>query len=398
MGQHIATRIGDFVLDLYQISKLNYFVDLPENGRCFLETKLNTFMSFDRSIWTKTRRIIQYLLSNKSEQHKVSKCLLDINKVRPILPCHIGDYTDFYSSRNHATNVGIMFRGKENALKPNWLHLPVGYHGRASSVVVSNTPIRRPFGQLKKDINDRTVPPNFGACKRLDIELEVGFLYGGASNKLGNPIRISDAYDHIFGMVLMNDWSARDIQKWEYIPLGPFNAKNFCTTISPWIVTMDALKPLNLSLPKQEPQLLPYLCDKDDFIFDVDLSVFIQTKQNKNKQLICSSNSKYLYYSCHQQLAHHTVTVCPFNAGDLLGSGTISGKNKNEFGSLLELSWSGKEPMNLENGETRTFLEDGDKITITGGKKVENGNYIIGFGECNGVILPAHDPTLLGKL
>ena len=196
----------------------------------------------------------------------------------------------------------------------------------------------------------------------------------------------------------MNDWSARDIQKWEYIPLGPFNAKNFATTISPWIVTMDALKPLTLPLPKQEPKLLPYLVDTDDFIFDVDLNVFIQTKKNKNKQLICKSNSKYLYYSCHQQLAHHTVTGCPFNAGDLLGSGTISGKNKNEFGSLLELSWSGKEPMKLENGETRTFLEDGDKITITGGKKVPNGDYVIGFGECKGVILPAHDPNLLGKL
>ena len=200
-SQHIATRIGDFVLDLNQISKLNYFADLPDNGRCFEECKLNAFMSFDRAVWTKTRRIIQYLLSSKSEQNKVSKCLLNINKVRMLMPCHIGDYTDFYSSRNHATNVGIMFRGKENALKPNWLHLPVGYHGRASSVVVSDTPIRRPFGQLKKDINDRTVPPNFGACKRLDIELEVGFLYGGKSNKLGNPIRLSDAYDHIFGMV-----------------------------------------------------------------------------------------------------------------------------------------------------------------------------------------------------
>jgi len=383
---------------LYQLYKLDYFIDLPENGRCFAAPKLNAFMAYDRKTWTKARHIIQYALSNKSEKDRVSKCLMDIDKVRMVLPCQIGDYTDFYSSRNHATNVGIMFRGKENALKPNWVHLPVGYHGRASSVVVSDTPVRRPFGQLKKDINDRTVPPSFGACKRLDIELEVGFLYGGASNKIGNPIRLRDAYDHIFGMVLMNDWSARDIQKWEYIPLGPFNAKNFCTTISPWIVTMDALKPLTMPLPEQQPKLLPYLVDDDDFIFDVDLSVFIQTKKNENKQLICTSNCKYLYYSCHQQLTHHTVTGCPFNAGDLLGSGTISGKDKAEFGSLLELSWNGKEPLKLEKNETRTFLEDGDKITITGAKRVPNTDYMIGFGECTGVILPAHDPTLLGKL
>eukprot|EP00483_Globobulimina_turgida_P001852 UN01854 len=196
-------------------------------------------------------------------------------------------------------------------------------------------------------------------------------------------------------MVLMNDWSARDIQKWEYIPLGPFNAKNFCTTISPWIVTMDALAPLRLSLPKQEPQLLPYLCDKNDFVFDVDLSVYIQTKKQKDKELLCSSNTKHLYYSCHQQLTHHTITGCPFNAGDLLGSGTISGTNKNEYGSLLELSWSGKQPITLNDGNTRTFLQDGDKITITGAKKSKDGNFVIGFGECNGVILPAHDPTLL---
>lgn len=196
----------------------------------------------------------------------------------------------------------------------------------------------------------------------------------------------------------MNDWSARDIQKWEYIPLGPFNAKNFCTTISPWIITMDALKVLRMDLPKQEPELLPYLCDKNDYLFDVNLDVYIQTNKMKNKQLICQSNTKYLYYSCHQQLSHHTITGCPFNAGDLLGSGTISGTQKNQFGSLLELSWSGKEPFQLNDGSTRSFLEDGDKITITGSQKAKNGDFIIGFGECNGVILPAHDPTMLGKL
>ena len=200
-SQHIGTRIGDHVLDLFQISKLGLFSQLPDKGACFTADSLNAFMAFDHCVWTQTRHLIQYLLSDKKHKSAVEKCLIDVDKIKMVMPCHIGDYTDFYSSRNHATNVGIMFRGKENALKPNWLHLPVGYHGRASSVVVSGTPVRRPYGQLKSDINDRTVPPSFGPCKRLDIELEVGFLFGGKSNKIGNPIRIQDAYDHIFGMV-----------------------------------------------------------------------------------------------------------------------------------------------------------------------------------------------------
>jgi len=395
---HIGSRIGDHVLDLFEISKLGLFSSLPDKGACFTAKTLNTFMAFDRSVWTQTRRLIQHLLSDQTHKSSVEKCLIEAHRVRMVMPCAVGDYTDFYSSRNHATNVGIMFRGKENALKPNWLHLPVGYHGRASSVVVSGTPVRRPYGQLKADINDRAVPPSFGPCKRLDIELEVGFFFGGKPNKIGNPIRIQDAYDHIFGMVLLNDWSARDIQKWEYIPLGPFNAKNFQTTISPWIVTMDALKPLRQPLPKQEPKLLPYLVDDEDFLLDVDLDIFIQTKDQKEGEVISRANSNGLYYSCHQQLAHHTITGCPFKAGDLLGSGTISGTTKQELGSLLEMSWSGKEPLKLKDGSTRSFLEDGDKITITGSKKVEDGGFTIGFGECEGVILPAHDPTMLGKL
>jgi len=397
-SQHIGTRIGDHVLDLFKISKLGLLSKLPDKGVCFTEETLNAFMSMDRSVWTLARHLIQYLLSDKVHKSAVEKCLIEIHKIKMVMPCSIGDYTDFYSSRNHATNVGIMFRGKENALKPNWLHLPVGYHGRASSVVVSGTPVRRPYGQLKADINDRSVPPSFGACKRLDFELEVGFFFGGKSNKIGNPIRIQDAYDHIFGMVLLNDWSARDIQKWEYIPLGPFNAKNFQSTISPWIVTMDALKPCKMALPKQEPKLLPYLVDDNDFLLDVNLDVYIQTKDQNEMELISKSNSNGLYYSAQQQLSHHTITGCPFKAGDLLGSGTISGTTKNELGSLLEMSWSGKEPLKLNDGSKRSFLEDGDKLTFIGYKKVDNGGYTIGFGECEGVVLPAHDPTLLGKL
>merc|ERR1719206_368719 len=358
---HIGTRIGDHVLDLFAVSQLGLFRALPDKGACFKQPTLNHFMSLDRAVWTQARRTIQALLTNgAAHQSAISKCLIPINEVRMQLPCTIGDYTDFYSSRNHATNVGIMFRGKENALKPNWLHLPVGYHGRASSVVVSGTPVRRPCGQLKADINDRTVPPSFGPCKRLDIELEVGFFYGGKSNRIGNPIRIRDAYDHIFGMVLLNDWSARDIQKWEYIPLGPFNAKNFQTTISPWIVTMDALRPCRLALSTQEPKLLPYLVDANDFVLDVDLEVSLQTKA----EVISRANSKFLYYSAQQPLSHHTITGCPFKAGDLLGSGTISGVDKRALGSLLEMSWSGKEPLKMADGTERSFLEDGDKIVL----------------------------------
>ncbi|NWJ09967.1 FAAA Fumarylacetoacetase, partial [Crypturellus undulatus] len=278
------------------------------------------------------------------------------------LPAEIGDYTDFYSSRQHATNVGIMFRGKENALMPNWLHLPVGYHGRASSVVVSGTPIRRPVGQINPS-NDK--PPVFSACKRLDMELEMAF-FVGPGNKHGEPIPISRAHEHIFGMVLMNDWSARDIQKWEYVPLGPFLSKSFGTTISPWVVTMEALMPFVLPNPVQDPKPLPYLRDEEPYTFDIKLLVALKGEGMSTPTTICTSNFKHMYWTMKQQLAHHSVNGCNLRPGDLLASGTISGPEPESFGSLLELSWNGTKEINLGNGQSRKFLQDGDEVILTG--------------------------------
>ncbi|KFQ85370.1 Fumarylacetoacetase, partial [Phoenicopterus ruber ruber] len=299
------------------------------------------------------------------------------------LPARIGDYTDFYSSRQHATNVGIMFRGKENALMPNWLHLPVGYHGRASSVVVSGTPIRRPVGQMRPD-NDK--PPVFGACKRLDIELEMAF-FVGPGNKYGEPIPVSRAQEHIFGMVLMNDWSARDIQKWEYVPLGPFLSKSFGTTISPWVVTMEALMPFVLPNPVQDPKPLPYLQDKEPYTFDIKLFVAIKGEGMSMPTTICRSNFKHMYWTMKQQLAHHSVNGCNLRPGDLLASGTISGPEPESFGSMLELSWNGTKEIPLGSGQSRKFLQDGDEIILTG--YCQGNGFRVGFGQCSGKILPA---------
>ncbi|XP_070353285.1 fumarylacetoacetase isoform X1 [Equus asinus] len=297
------------------------------------------------------------------------------------------DYTDFYSSWQHATNVGIMFRGKENALVPNWLHLPVGYHGRASSVVVSGTPIRRPVGQMRPDDSK---PPVYGACKLLDIELEMAF-FVGPGNKFGEPIPISKAHEHIFGMVLMNDWSARDIQKWEYVPLGPFLGKSFGTTISPWVVPMDALMPFAVPNLEQDPRPLPYLRHDQPYTFDINLSVALKGEGMSQPATICRSNFKHMYWTMLQQLAHHSVNGCNLRPGDLLASGTISGPEPESFGSMLELSWKGTKVIELGNGHTRTFLLDGDEVIITG--HCQGDGYRIGFGQCAGKVLPAVLPV-----
>ena len=302
------------------------------------------------------------------------------------MPIAIGDYTDFYSSKNHAYNVGVMFRGPDNALQSNWLHLPVGYHGRASSVVISGTDIIRPKGQVSAD--DKV--PSWSQCKRLDFELEIGAVVG-RSNKLGQPIKVKDAADHIFGFTLLNDWSARDLQKWEYVPLGPFNAKNFATTISPWIITAEALEPFKTKLPEQVPEPLPYLKDPENYSYDVELNVTLKTAAMSEPTQISKSNFKYMYWSANQQLTHHTVTGCNMNVGDLLGSGTISGTEKGSFGSLLELCWNGKEPIKLPNGEERTFLVDGDILNLEG--VCHGSGFTIGFGECSGKVLPALDDS-----
>jgi fumarylacetoacetase len=335
------------------------------------QSTLNQFMSLGHQLWKETRARIQQLLAAdtailRDDSQLRATALLPRAECHMHLPAHIGDYTDFYSSRQHATNVGIMFRGKDNALMPNWLHLPVGYHGRASSVVVSGTPVRRPVGQSQPD---ETKPPVFGACKALDFELEMAF-FVGPGNELGTPIPMDKAHEHIFGVVVMNDWSARDLQKWEYVPLGPFTAKNFATTISPWVVTMEALMPFVVpGEPQVNPEPFPYLRHADPFTFDVKLEVGIKVAELGEAETVMSrSNFKYMYWSMKQQLVHHSVAGCNMRPGDLLASGTISGETRDAYGSLLEITWRGKEPFLFdEEGKVkRVFIQDGDTITMRG--------------------------------
>jgi fumarylacetoacetase len=300
------------------------------------------------------------------------------------LPARIGDYTDFYSSYHHAHNVGTMLRGPENALMPNWKWLPVAYHGRASSVMVSGTEVRRPKGQVKPP---DAPTPVFGPTKSLDYELEMAFLIG-PGNSLGQPVPIDQAAEHIFGFVLMNDWSARDIQAWEYQPLGPFLAKNFCTSISPWVVTLEALEPFRKPLPKQDPEPLPYLRAKNDFMFDIKLEAKLRTAKSKSSHTITRTNFQNLYWSVSQQLAHHAVGGCNLQPGDLLASGTISGATEESRGCMLELTWRGANPLKLPGGEERKWLEDGDELSITGW--CQGDGYRVGFGEVRGLVLPAH--------
>jgi fumarylacetoacetase len=306
------------------------------------------------------------------------------------LPVAVGDYTDFYSSKQHATNVGSIFRDKNNPLLPNWLHLPVAYHGRASSLVVSGTPIRRPYGQTKRP---EEASPGFGPSLELDFELEIGY-FVGQGNALGEAISVTDAPQHLFGFVLVNDWSARDLQRWEYVPLGPFLAKNFATSISPWVVPFAALQSFRVAGPKQEPAPLPYLSDSEDAAYDILLEVKLHTAAMAEAHTISRTNFKEMYWSISQQVAHHTLTGCNLRPGDLLASGTLSGSAKNSYGSLLELAWAGREPLELPNGERRSFLEDGDTMILTGYAQGEG--YRIGLGEVIGTVLPAKAPALGG--
>ncbi|KAM4748576.1 fumarylacetoacetase [Rhinophrynus dorsalis] len=384
----IGVAIGDQILDLSVISHLFTGPFMSGNQDVLKQPVLNNFMALGHNAWRETRQVLQRLLSSsepllRDNQELRARAFVPQSKASLHLPANIGDYTDFYSSKDHATNVGIMFRGKDNALMPNWLHLPVGYHGRASSVVVSGTPVRRPNGQTRPS-DDK--PPIFGACKLLDFELEMAF-FVGPGNPLGKPIPIHKADEHIFGMVLMNDWSARDIQKWEYVPLGPFLSKNFATTISPWVVPMEALMPFVLPNPVQDPLPLPYLQDDMNYTFDINLGVSLKGEEIKEPVSICRSNFKHIYWTMKQQLAHHTVTGCNLQPGDLLGSGTISGPDPGSFGSMLELSWRGSKPIDLGAGQTRTFLKDGDTVVLTGYCQGEG--YRVGFGHCSGTVLPA---------
>lgn len=375
----VGVRIGDMVLDLALLEQRGFFPSLP---KLFNTSTLNPFLAMGRPVWTKVRATVSRLLRADGTELRDnielrSKALIPAAKVTMHLPVAIGDYTDFYSSREHATNVGTMFRGIENALMPNWLHLPVAYHGRSSSVVLSDTPIRRPKGQVQ--LGDQENPVLI-ASRLLDFELEMGFFIGPGS-KLGHPVPVNSASEHIFGMVLVNDWSARDIQKWEYQPLGPFTAKNFATSISPWVVSLDALEPFRCKGPEQIPLPLPYLQVKGDSAYDIKLEVYLQNSR------ISSSNFKYMYWNIQQQLAHHTITGCNVNPGDLMASGTISAPEEGGYGSLLELSWKGTKTIRLENGEERKFLQDGDTVTLTGW--CQGQGYRVGFGEVTGKILPA---------
>ncbi len=385
----IGVAIGEMVLDLSLIEEQG-LLDTPKlKGKgVFREPSLNSFLALGREAWCEARLRIHRLLRSdeptlRDDATLRAASLRPMAAIEMLLPVKIGDYTDFYSSREHATNVGTMFRGADNALMPNWLHLPVAYHGRASSVIVTGTDIRRPYGQTKTDAADA---PTFHPTRRLDIELEMGF-FVGPGNKLGSPIPVTEAREHIFGMVLVNDWSARDIQKWEYQPLGPFLAKNFATSISPWIVTLDALAPFRCPGPVQDPTPLPHLRNDGERAYDIVLEVCLQTATMREPHRIARTNFKYLYWDIDQQLAHHTSSGCNMRTGDLLASGTISGPTEDSRGSLLELTWAGKEPIRLPNGEERRFLEDGDRVTIRG--RCESAGYRIGFGEVTAKVLPA---------
>ena len=381
-----VTRIGDTVVDLGALFHNGYFdkFDLEEN--VFDAFTLNEFISLGKSVTVPIREHIQQLLLEGSElstdDETKEAAFYPIDKVSMQMPVHIPNYTDFYSSIEHATNVGKMFRDPDNALLPNWRHIPVGYHGRASSIVISGTPIHRPKGQtMPKDAET----PVFGPSNRLDFELEVAFITNSFT-ELGDNVPTSEAEDHIFGLVLFNDWSARDIQKWEYVPLGPFLGKNFGSSISPWVVTLEALNPFRVEGPKQEPEVLPYLKYEGKKNFNLHLQTFIQP-ENGEENLICTSNFKYMYWNMAQQLAHHTINGCNIEAGDMYASGTISGKTEDSYGSLLELSWSGTKTLKLSDGTERTFIEDNDTIIMRGW--CEEDGKRVGFGEVSGKILPA---------
>lgn len=384
-SKKIGVAIGDHIVDLYAVAEQGHLDEIDVDKQIFNSDYLNDFISLGKPITTSVRLKLQDLLSDEnSPLVEQSKILVDRSQAQMHLPVRIGDYTDFYSSMEHATNVGSMFRDPENALLPNWKHLPVGYHGRASSIVVSGQDIHRPKGQIMPADADA---PLFRPSSRLDFELEMGFIIG-KGNPLGKAITTSDAEDYIFGKVLFNDWSARDIQKWEYVPLGPFLAKSFASSISPWVVTLEALEPFRIQGPEQDPKVLPYLSYEGQKNYNINLEVGIHPKQGE-EHIVSRSNFGYMYWNMVQQLAHHTCNGCNMNVGDILASGTVSGKDAHSYGSMLELSWGGKKPISLSNGEERTFIEDYDTVTMRG--YCEKDAVRVGFGEVRTQVLPALD-------
>jgi fumarylacetoacetase len=385
----VGVAIGRQVLDLSVLAERGFFPEeILHGGAVFAQPSLNAFMALGRPAWLAARRTIQALLRVddprlRDDPELRAKVLHEQAGVTMHLPAEIGDFTDFYSSREHATNVGAMFRGKDNALQPNWLHLPVAYHGRASSVVVSGTDIRRPRGQILPPGHDR---PLFAASHEVDYELEVG-CFIGPGNPLGRPIGVAEGGEHIFGLVLVNDWSARDIQRWEYRPLGPFLSKSLATSISPWVVTLEALAPFRCPGPEQSPRPLPYLQAGDNETYDIHLEVRLKSQAMQRPVTVARSNFRYLYWSMAQQIAHHTSNGCNLRPGDLLASGTISGPTPEAYGSMLELTGQGRRPVQLPGGEQRAFLADGDEITLTGW--CQGDGYRVGFGQVTATLMPA---------
>lgn len=378
--------IGEYIIDLNRLQDYSLLEHSMLDREIFLSDSLNPFIASGKSVWTYVReRVTELLTDSNSPLIKMqTEVLIPQSEVKMHLPVQIGNYTDFYSSLEHAINVGIMFRGKENALMPNWKHMPIAYHGRASSIIPSGIPIHRPRGQMMPPDAES---PVFAASKLLDIELEMAFVVG-KENELGNSVAVKEAEDHIFGMVIFNDWSARDIQKWEYVPLGPFLGKNFASSVSPWIVTMDALQPFKVESPKQDVEIVPYLKGNKDASYDIQLEAWLMPEGGENT-LITKSNHKYLYWTMEQQLAHHTINGCNMRIGDLCASGTISGKTPDSYGSLLELTWRGEKPITLADGTQRKFLEDYDQVTLKA--YAEKGGKRVGFGQVQTKILPAKD-------
>lgn len=382
-----ATRIGDIVIDLATLYDFGFFNDVEGiNDNVFEAYTLNEFIELGKPVTNAVRIKIQELLLEGSllskDEKSIEECFYNLDQVKMMMPVHVPNYTDFYSSIEHATNVGKMFRDPANALLPNWKHLPVGYHGRASSIVISGTDIHRPKGQMKPADADS---PVFGPCKQLDFELEMAFIVN-KNTEMGESISTSQAEDAIFGMVIFNDWSARDIQSWEYVPLGPFLGKNFGSSVSPWVVTLEALEPFRTASPQQEPEVLDYLKFSGDKNFDIQLEVYLQPAKG-SEALISQSNFKFMYWNMCQQLAHHTVNGCNVEVGDMYASGTISGTDSNSFGSMLELTWRGQNPLKLNDGQERKFIEDHDTVIMRGW--AQKGDIRVGFGEVTGTILPA---------
>ncbi|GAB4500100.1 MAG: fumarylacetoacetase [Saprospiraceae bacterium] len=377
--------IGDHIVDLATAAEAGLFGKRRFFKKIFEKNTLNDFIALGKPVTNRVRRKVQEWLAQPSAPENASRILVNRLSAQMLMPVQVGNYTDFYSSIEHATNVGKMFR-PDNPLLPNWRWLPVAYHGRASSIVVSGTPIRRPWGQI---VPKGQETPVFAPSQQLDFELETAFVIG-KNSALGEPIPIERAEEYIFGLVLFNDWSARDIQRWEYVPLGPFLGKNFGSSISPWIVPLEALKPFRVKGPQQTPAPLPYLQhpSKISQNYDIALEVGVKSEKNNSETVISRSNTRYLYWTIAQQLAHHTVNGCNVCVGDLMASGTISGSTKGSYGSMLELSWSGKEPIPLNDGSSRTFLLDGDTVTMRGW--AEKNGLRVGFGEVRGTILPAN--------